>query len=386
MVLHQERYRPLGSPIADDKTRWTIPLCLRDNTGARHCDILRKESLAMNLGTACLDWVLPNAGGAGYYRWTLSEAQWSALLDDFDVLEDTEALSVVDSAIAGFEAGELSPDLLLRVVKASARRSRRQVVTAPLAALERYVESYFSDQQRSALAQRIGPWYTEALERASASDTDPDMQLLASELRGFMARVLRAPSVRQGLSQQASAFTGFGRERNPNALSSDLYQDALTVAVQELGEGFLRHLIQLRQTLDDPKFESASAEAIGRVNTPALLPLMHEQVLADGMGPRESFGLLRSAAATGPVAQANWVWLVENFTAVVDKIPAQWRRLTPQLGSGFCSESGRAKLQALFERHGALTPGYQRSLDQTGESIQLCIALRPQGEALATAM
>lgn len=386
VLLQQERYRPLGSLIAEDKTRWTVPLCVRDNTGARYCDILRAKSVALKLGSACPDWVLPNAGGAGYYRWTLPEAQWSALLDDFEGLEDTEALSMVDSVIAGFEAGELSPALLLRVIKVSARQSRRQVVTAPLEALERYVASYFNDEQRSALAQRIGPWYGEALERALASDNDPDMQLLASELRGFMARVLRMPGIRAGLSKQAAVFTGFGGERNPDALSSDLYRDALTVAVQDLGEGFLRHLIELRQRLDDPKFEGASAEAIGGVDDPALLPLVHQQVLAVSMGARESFGLLRSATTTDPVAEANWAWLVENFAAVAEKIPAQWRRRLPQMGSGFCSEQGLAKLQAQFGHQGELTPGYQRSLDQTAESIALCIALRSQGEALAVAL
>ena len=81
--------------------------------------------------------------------------------------------------------------------------------------------------------------------------------------------------------------------------------------------------------------------------------------------------------------EQHWQWLKENFAGVVGKIPEQWRRFTPLFGSTFCDQDKLQELQQLFERYGDSTPGYQRTLAQTEEQIQLCIALRGHGEALA---
>jgi alanyl aminopeptidase len=382
--LRQTRYRPLGSTIQPDTTRWSIPLCIRDPAGARSCTLLREKRGEVPLGH-CPAWVLPNAGGAGYYRWQLPESQWLALLADFDSLQASEALTVIDSAVAAFEAGELAPGLLWRTVAASASSPERQVVMAPLATLQRYAEYYFNPDQREILGQRLRQWYAPALLRSEDS-ADPEQQLLHAELLGFMALVARDPAARATLRQQALAFTGFEREADREALSSDLYEAALTVALQDGDERFLRHLIALRAELDDPQFEGASARALGRVQDPALLPRVQALVLSPDMGSREAFDLLQEATATGGVQESNWRWLVQNFPAVTAKIPGQWRRRTPALAGAFCSREGLAELQLLFKRHAELVPGYHRSYDQTTERLRLCIALRPRGEALAAAL
>ena len=383
VTLDMERYIPLGSPIEDNGAQWNIPVCLRDDAGTRQCKLLTERSSHIDpTGSACPSWVLPNAGGAGYYRFSLPPEQWSALLNDFEELTPTEALSVIDSAIAAFESGDLLADQLLELLEASSKSERRQIVTAPLGAIKRYSSRYFSDEERQDLGEKVGPWYVKALERAQGSD-DPESLLLSYELEAFLADVLRLPGARETLRDQAIAFTGYERERNADALSSDLYQPALSVAIQDLGEPFLKHLINFRSEVDNPKFESASAKAIGSINDEGLLPLLWEQVLSDEFGSRETYDALKVATGTSGVAARNWEWIENNFPAIVEKIPAQWRRRTPTLAVAFCEDETRKKLSALFEKYGELTPGYQRAYDQTDERIQLCVAQRAQGEALA---
>ena len=45
-----------------------------------------------------------------------------------------------------------------------------------------------------------------------------------------------------------------------------------------------------------------------------------------------------------------------------------------------------AEVRRLFTQYGAQAPGYQRSLAQTEEQIQLCMALREKGQALLGSM
>ena len=384
--VQQQRHKALGSTISANDSSWNIPLCLRTAGGNKHCEIMVEPKQTIELpDTQCPAWVLPNAGGDGYYRWNLPEQQWLAVLEDFDSFSPTEALSIVDSALSAFEAGQLPPGLVWKVIEASSRSTQRQVVVAPLKHLRRYNEHCFANQQRSVLAARLRAWYEPVLARAEGSD-DPDQKILHAALLGFMATVAEDPATRLQLQRKAEAFTGFGVTRDDKALNSDLYDSALTIAVQDIGKPFVNHLITLRQELDDPQFESASANALGRVTDSTLLPLIHELALSDAMGSREAFGLLRRSTATRETREENWQWVMANFEQIVAKIPAQWRRSTPVFAGSFCDEEAVSQLETLFSAHGDITPGYERELSQTRERLQLCMALRDQGTRLAEAL
>ena len=82
----------------------------------------------------------------------------------------------------------------------------------------------------------------------------------------------------------------------------------------------------------------------------------------------------------------HWTWIRENFPAIVDKIPTQWRRYTPGMARRFCEQDKLTELKKLYDEYANLVPGYQRSLDQTEEQILLCIALRDKGKSLASAI
>jgi hypothetical protein len=384
--LQQQRYKPLGSAIESDAYHWTIPLCVLTSDGERHCALIDQVEQDIELpGTSCPRWVLPNAGGSGYYRWNLPEQQWRLLLADFDDFGPSEALSIVDSALAAFEAGELSAGIFWQLIEVTSRSTQRQVVTAPLAHLRRYVAHYFSVDERDVLANKLRSWYNPVLARTVISD-DAEMQILYAKLIAFMATVAEDPSARKTLQDKTVAFTGFQSEREIGALSSDLYESALTVAVQDLGGDFVEHLITVRGEIDDPKFASASANALGRVTDPSLLPRVRELAMSEAVGPRETFTLLLRATSTRQTGVDNWQWVNDNFEQIIEQIPGQWRRDTPIFARALCSQDGLDKLRKLFVEHGDLAPGHQRSLAQTEESLQLCMALSSQAEKLAEAL
>ena len=119
ITIGQSRYKAFGSPTEDTDKLWNIPICLRSNN-ASQCAMVTEPRQTLQLSDAeCPQWVLPNAGGSGYYRWTLDEASWAALIDDFEKLSPVETLSAIDSAFPAFEAGKLDEANLLNVVAAS---------------------------------------------------------------------------------------------------------------------------------------------------------------------------------------------------------------------------------------------------------------------------
>ena len=73
LALSQARYRPLGVAAMPSQS-WTIPLCFSRGS-ARSCQLLESPSSTAK-PIAGSDALLPNANGAGYYRFRLNGADW----------------------------------------------------------------------------------------------------------------------------------------------------------------------------------------------------------------------------------------------------------------------------------------------------------------------
>src|SRR5690606_35355152 len=85
LVLSQSRYLPLGS-TASTGGQWGIPLTVRyaDGNTIRTQNVLFEDKqgrVELTAATSCPTWVMPNAHGAGYYRFALSPNLQQALSD-----------------------------------------------------------------------------------------------------------------------------------------------------------------------------------------------------------------------------------------------------------------------------------------------------------------
>ncbi|MFP3943674.1 MAG: M1 family metallopeptidase [Alphaproteobacteria bacterium] len=378
--LSQSRYRPVGSHIGrgGETYRWAVPVCLaweRDGERGRSCTILRERKAAHTLPEgACPSWLLPNAEGAGYYRWSLTPDGWDRLPANFPALEPGEALAAVDSAIAGFESGEARAAAMIAMIRKAAASPVRQVAASPLGTLERYVRILEGQGggKLKAFARRLyGP-------RLGALDTPQteDDRLLKTELQRFLALTADDPGLRTELAARAARFIGLEGERDASALNSDEYEMALTAGVQDRGAPFLDRLIEARTTIDDPRFDAASAKAIGRAREPALAARARAYALSGEPGAREAYAILEAQMEDAKTRDAAWAWLQQNIEAVTRTIPSQWRRRLPTLADGFCETERIGELRTFFGENAALMPGHGRQLSRAIEEIELCAAFR----------
>lgn len=381
--LVQRRYRPLGSHIGQGgkTSRWAVPFCLayeRDGERGRSCTILKKRQARHALPAgACPAWIMPNAGGTGYYRWSLTRAGWNNLAADFATLQSGEALAAVDSAVASFESGAAGADAILPIFEKASTSPVRQIATAPLKVLERYVE-ILEGQTGSEKIKAYGRKLY--LPRVSALETpqSEDERLLKTQVEDFLALRADDPGVRTRLAENATRFLGLSGEADPSALNSDQYDTALTVGIQDLGTPFFEKLIETRAALDDPRFDKSSAVALGRARDPELAERARAYALSGTPGPREAYAII-SAQMDGPeTREATWAWLQQNLEAVTRTIPAQWRRRLPTLAGAFCDTGRIEEIRTVFEENAGLIPGYERQLRQTVERIELCAAFKNQ--------
>lgn len=372
--LEQSRYAPVGSQIDTEATTWQIPVCFITDSGDSHCDILTQKTATWELEGSCPSWIMPNQNGAGYFRWHASADNWASIIADFANFNDAEQMSIVDSAFAAFNRGSLGGASLRTIVEKTSTANNRRVITLPLGQIAYLNDRYLDGEDR----ERVSTWMSQTYEQSLlnwAQRTDEDAQILRNSIRSRLALSFDDSIVLSEYAELAASFTGFsGRSVNSEALSTDEYQTALVSAIEVFGTDFADHLWAFADEFDDSRFRAAAIDALSGVDAPSYLTKQQAFILDANTESREAYSMLFGAVAAEQTGEEQWLFAQETFPDITRRVPAQWRRNLPRLGSGFCDEQTQSELNALFEEHGALTPGFERALAQTNEQISLCIA------------
>lgn len=363
LTLRQSRYKPLGSAINPDQN-WTIPVCVAWQDGANRgesCTLLQEERKVAELrGALCPGVIIPNAKGAGYYRFNLPAEGWQALAGTLGTLAATEALASVDSAEAAFAADKLGGETWAGLLEAALRHPDAAVLTSALRASDQLLRQLAGSPAEGALNARI----------LAALDSRAPAQIgseAANRILAFRAQTLGDPVARTTLRQQlAPLLEGTG------GLSSDLYVAALRVAFADGGAAAFDQILAARERLDDAVFTQAVADAIGSVSDPELARRAETLVFDGSFGAAGSASMASSLMANPQHREQTWARLKADFPGYLSAIPSQSRRATPRLARTFCDPSRAPELDALFAEHGASAAGHEQALAETKEYLTLC--------------
>src|SRR5690606_14299912 len=246
LVLEQRRYLPLGS-AAGGEGQWGIPLTVRYSDGGtvRTQKTLfadKQGRVELAAATSCPTWVMPNAHGTGYYRFSLAPKLQQALSNAFAQLDEREQRVYADSVTAAYGAGTLTPSQLLAALPQFASAPVRQTVTAGMYNTEWMAERLLADDAaRDAFHERIAAIYRPRLQSlgmtAKAGEAADDT-LLRSTLIGFFAATLEDKAVRSEMNKAGRAVLGLDGDGSLDldAVAQDLRGIALGIAVEDGGK------------------------------------------------------------------------------------------------------------------------------------------------------
>ncbi len=363
LTLRQSRYVPLGSSI-DPAQLWSIPVCTTWHDGANRgetCTLLEAERSVTELrGALCPSVIIPNAEGAGYYRFNLPAEGWRSLAGTFSTLPATEALASVDSAEAAFAAGKLDSETWASLLEAALGHPDASVLTSALRASDLMLRQLEGGPAEGALTARI----RSALE---ARDTAEAGSEVANRILTFRALTLGDPSARASLRQQLAPLL-----EDTGGLSSDLYAPALRIAFSDGGGAIFDQILAARVRFDDAVFTQAVADAIGSVSDPDLARRAEALIFDGTFGAAGSFSIASSLMANPQHREQTWARIKADFPAFLSAIPSQSRRATPRLARAFCDPSRAPELDALFAEHGSAAAGHEQALAETKEYLTLC--------------
>ncbi|HLM76137.1 MAG TPA: M1 family metallopeptidase, partial [Polyangiaceae bacterium] len=328
LKLTQSRYLPLGS-AGDASRTWHIPVCVRYAKGegsAVACSLLTEREGTMLLdpeGRACPKWVLPNADGAGYYRWALPSGDLAALADKgYAKLSSRERLSFAQSLKAGFQRGATPAADVMAALAPLARDPSVAVATKPMTFLYTALKWLEGDPARADV-ERYGrslyaPVYRELgwePKKAGKAEEDVDKRLLRDQVVGFLALGVRDPEVRKEAVRRAKAYVGFGKDGaiHPEAVDPSLAGVALAVAVQEEGKAFFDTLETLLVKAEDDAIRQRILSALGRATSPDLAARARALALDPRVRPHEVMVTVFSQINQVETREAAWAWFKGNL-------------------------------------------------------------------------
>lgn len=392
-VLHvkQTRYRPLGSPI-EGNSLWRIPLGVAYDTGGerkvtRKLLIAAEDIIALD-AQSCPSNLIPNADGAGYYRFSLDDSGWADLAAHAASLSAKEALVYADSLEAAFRAGEASATVLIEGLRALVMHPAWDVAGKPADIIEGLTGTLLESADLTAARAEMSAMFRPRYDALAGAEGEKAL-LLRTKLARFLAIVSLEPQIRAEMAKQAASRIGFKGPADPTIVSEDMLETVLSVGVQEYGAPFFHALLRQVKASSDQAFRQKGLGALGRVEEPALSEVLRAEFLSGSFSMRESLGILFRQLARKPTRDATWGWIRDNFEAVLDTLPGGPFRglIIGRMGGIFCSSARADEYKALVEAHADGLPGYERGLAQSLERVSLCLTLKQaKGAELAAAI
>ena len=374
VLLEQSRYSPLGSAIQQGQ-QWQIPVCVAygaEGDRKKECTLLkdaRGDVLIEGLDT-CPDWVTLNADGAGYYRFTLDGGSWDSLIANLDDLTTAEVLTVQDSLTAAFRAGEVEPATYLAGVEAFAAHPEYDVASQSGQLLGFMYDEV--PEAREDLASFVRDTYGERYSNTVGQDS-VEGELLAPTLASYLVNYGADAELMADFAERGESYLGGDKDAvAPNLLSRALRAHAK--ADPDAAVAPLKAMVR-----DGSAFEKGAAlGALGSIEDDTIASGLRADALTDTetFTGRQALTLVGGMMGNDAQADATWSWVKANFSALVGRAPDVRKPGLPSLASGFCSDEERSEAEGFFTENADLMPGYERSLAQTLEAIELCAAFK----------
>ncbi len=379
MTVTQSRYAPLGSKIDTEAQTWEVPFAARvhDATGDHVVrQMLSDKTTTISLD-ACPDWVMPNAGGAGYWRFGTDADNAAALQTNYASLSPAEQMMLLDSIGAGFEAGKLSAADLVESLETTAGGSAAAIYSsiemiAPLKAM-------LDDKGKAELADWIETTYSPvwaSLSDRPATALSTSERLLAPELWRLLLEDGNRAEDRAETATRAKAYLGIGQEADPAALPAEDLYSAVAAGVEEGDRDFYQGAIEFVRNSENQTERVTILSAIAGEGTPEIVTDLFKLSLGDDISGNELYSIYNYSLANPKAQSTIWPMIKDNFENIVAKIPLIRKPQTAKAASSFCTVEDVADAKAFFESKADLIPGYERSLAQGVERGENCSALR----------
>jgi aminopeptidase N len=384
LAVSQSRYLPLGV-LSNDNLRWHVPMCLRLASGGAsttQCLLVDRPEQTFALSGVCPDWYLPNADGAGYYRFAMPPGQFAALGAHAGSLAPAEQMVFADAARSAFRRGDAGPAAVLDALRVLSRSGEPQVALALYAEIKFIREHMTTPATRPVFDAYVEQLYEPRLDRlgyrhrAGESDSASRLRQRLASMLGFDVRDVKVAKKLDAIGRVVLGLDA-GDGVDLSRVDPDLRGFALKAAVQQSGkpafEAVLAELSRTRATQE--RYELVAA--LGAAHDPALAARARDLGLTPQIAVGEFARLYFSEVGEPENRDAFWDWFQAHADALRARLPDFYQRILPRLPAvGRCDRHAADELEQWFAPRIDSMIGGRRATAQAIEGITQCTALR----------
>lgn len=368
-ILSQQRFYDAAERMQHpDGQVWQVPVCLRvvGKRSALKCTLLAEKQ--QEISVAGCGAVFPNAGGAGYYRYSIDAGSIPAM----GQLAEAEQTSLAGNASALLRAGQLSVSDYLAVASTMRDAGAHTAVEQLRDDFAFLSSALMTGEERQVfrrwIAEQFGPSLTPVGFRPSATDS-PNRRLLRAELLEILGNI---GEDEEAISEAKSIVNRFMQD--PAASDKTLVKAAIKVAAAHSGEQLYDEFLKRLKNAASAQEYYLYFYALSEFRDPALL----RRTLDWTMGPEvrsQDLRLIRSVMENPNGTDIAWTWVRQHADAVEKKAGmGVWGLgfLNYAIGN-LCSAEEQDQARVFFERQSKTLRRTQRF--QLAK-IANCVALR----------
>jgi aminopeptidase N len=388
LQLHQGQFLPAGIKAAESMV-WKIPVCARYDAGSgvkTSCTMLTERDGTLPLdGVKCPAWVMPNAGGRGYYRWSLPREGLKQLAEKgYPALTAAERLSFAESVRSGAVNGRIPMSDALDALAPFADDPSRAVAAAPMSLLREAREWLLGDEKAArafeAFASELyAPARKDlAWEAAAGAIEDGDRSLRRRDVITFLGWTARDPALRREAAERGRAYVGSGKDGaiHPEAVDRQVAGAALRIAGSEGDAALFDALLALLAKADKEIVRERILGALTAVTRPELSARALDLTFDPRLRSDEALAPLNGQLAQPETRDAAWAWLEAHVDAVLARLPPARAARLAWAGAAFCDAGHADAIERLFGERAKKLDGGPREIAGAVESVRLCAMRR----------
>ena len=373
--VSQTRYLPYGLEAAD--LQWTIPLNVKYKKDGQIKEVfylLDNKTAVIDLPKGA-DWIFPDAGAEGYFRWETDIDQFYALINDIASLENREKIALLDNSDALLQARKLSLEDYMFVLTRLLDEPHPLVLRPAIAKVITIGNTFVSDDNAAAFARFVDAELSDRFAEVGIETRDGDSEALI-QMRPSLLRLLGQygsdPAVRIAAAEKADLYLA-----SADAVDSNLAGTVLRVtAFNDDGDRYEKY-VDAYLASSDARQKTNIFRAMVFKN-PAIVIKALDFSISDAVMAGDASYTLAIYPTILDDHTILYDWLEANLSAFEAKTPSNGHQNLPLTMTGICNDKNLALLREFFTDR---DQKYKVSFDTQVENVSTCIARRKRDSA-----
>jgi alanyl aminopeptidase len=384
--LTQKRFLNYGI-AAPQEQLWQVPVGLEysDGTKTRTQYVLLtgpETTVALQGGRAPV-WLYPNAGEAGYYRWSLSTRNMLELSEKAtDVMTPRERVGFLGNLSALLAAGFTHGDDYLRLLTRFAGDPKPEVVSAVLDGVgivrQTFITPDLADPYALYVRRTLGP----PLQRfgiARRPLEDDGVSLVRPRLIRFLGDQGEDTRILDFADSLARASL-----KDPASVDPSLGGVAIDLSAIRGDQAMYDDYRHRFETAQVPAERSRYLESLAYFRNPKIVEQSLKYSIEGPLRPQEMFTIPGGLGQAYEYEELPFQWLTENYAAIMSRIPPMFAVYMPRIAGG-CSSKRLETAKKFFGEASHAVPGTEKELAKVADQVNDCAGLRErEGAAVST--